>query len=62
MQVIAEAVETEEQYGFLKGERCDAMLGFLFGTPVAITERGILARLTAQAGHSYTQLTSRDIN
>jgi EAL domain-containing protein (putative c-di-GMP-specific phosphodiesterase class I) len=37
LQVIAEGVESEEQLRFLRLLRCDAMQGFLFCRPLAVT-------------------------
>ena len=34
MKVIAEGVETEEQYQFLKNEMCDEIQGFYFYKPM----------------------------
>jgi diguanylate cyclase (GGDEF)-like protein/PAS domain S-box-containing protein len=38
MDVIAEGVETEEQFNFLKGFGCLAYQGYLFGKPIPIGE------------------------
>ena len=34
LKVVAEGVETREQYEFLKARNCDFVQGFLFSTPV----------------------------
>ena len=34
MKVLAEGVETEEQYQFLKNEMCDEIQGFYFYKPM----------------------------
>ena len=34
LQVVAEGVETDAQLGFLKGEGCDLIQGYLTGKPI----------------------------
>ena len=38
LKVVAEGVESEEQFAFLKDRRCDYMQGYLFGYPYSIEE------------------------
>jgi diguanylate cyclase (GGDEF)-like protein len=38
LQVIAEGVETEEQLGFLRQQRCDRIQGFYFSAPIPSEE------------------------
>lgn len=38
LKVIAEGVETEEQYNFLRAKGCDAVQGFLLSKPVPVHE------------------------
>lgn len=38
LTVVAEGVETEEQLGFLRQERCDRIQGFLFSAPMSAEE------------------------
>jgi EAL domain-containing protein (putative c-di-GMP-specific phosphodiesterase class I) len=42
MQVIAEGVETEEQYAFLRSRQCDFIQGYFFGRPVSAEQFGQL--------------------
>ena len=42
MDVLAEGVETEVQYTFLRDQDCKAFQGYLFGKPVAIDEFDVL--------------------
>ena len=38
LSVVAEGVENEEQYAFLKTNSCDEIQGYLFSEPVSATE------------------------
>jgi EAL domain-containing protein (putative c-di-GMP-specific phosphodiesterase class I) len=38
LNVIAEGVESEEQFAFLKSRRCDCVQGYLFGYPFTVEE------------------------
>lgn len=36
MKVIAEGVETQEQFDYLKAQECDFAQGYLFSKPIAL--------------------------
>jgi EAL domain-containing protein (putative c-di-GMP-specific phosphodiesterase class I) len=38
MEVIAEGVETERQYNFLKENGCSSFQGYLFGKPLPLAD------------------------
>jgi diguanylate cyclase (GGDEF)-like protein len=38
LKVIAEGVESEEQFAFLKSRKCDSLQGYLFGYPYTVEE------------------------
>ena len=40
LQIIAEGVESDEQWSFLAAQNCDVLQGYRFGTPVAAHEFG----------------------
>jgi EAL domain-containing protein (putative c-di-GMP-specific phosphodiesterase class I) len=50
MTALAEGVETEDQLGVLRSERCVELQGFLFGRPAPLeTARAMLAALAPDA-------------
>jgi diguanylate cyclase (GGDEF)-like protein/PAS domain S-box-containing protein len=52
LEVIAEGVETEDQYDYLRAEGCDVVQGFLFGRPMPPADLAALLRKQDQAARS----------
>jgi EAL domain-containing protein (putative c-di-GMP-specific phosphodiesterase class I) len=50
LKVVAEGVETAEQYGFLRDQDCDEIQGYYFSPPV---EAASLARLLARSSLEF---------
>jgi EAL domain-containing protein (putative c-di-GMP-specific phosphodiesterase class I) len=49
MSIVAEGVETQEQFGFLAGEGCEALQGYLIGKPLPIAQYAALVGRPAVA-------------
>jgi len=50
LRVVAEGVENEAQWAFLRDHGCDEIQGFLFSRPLAPPECGVLLRREARRG------------
>jgi diguanylate cyclase (GGDEF)-like protein len=58
LQIIAEGVETDEQWSFLVGQDCDILQGFRFGIPVTESNFGktwVNARVAPPEGDEHSQ-------
>lgn len=50
LEVIAEGVETEDQYEYLRAEGCDVVQGYLFGKPMPADELAAVLRYSGPGG------------
>lgn len=50
LEVIAEGVETEDQYEYLRAEGCDVVQGYLFGRPMAPSDLAAILRYSGPGG------------
>ena len=50
LEVIAEGVETEDQYEYLRAEGCDVVQGYLFGKPMAPDDLAAVLRYSGPGG------------
>lgn len=50
LEVIAEGVETEDQYEYLRAEGCDVVQGYLFGKPMAPSDLAAVLRYSGPGG------------
>ena len=57
LEVVAEGVETQEQYDFLRSRGCERAQGYLLGRPVSATElgRGLADRRLADADRQVVE-------
>jgi EAL domain-containing protein (putative c-di-GMP-specific phosphodiesterase class I) len=64
LEVIAEGVETEDQYAYLLAEGCDVIQGYLFGRPVPPAEIEDLLRRQAASptGDAFPHIPVPDLS
>uniref|UniRef100_UPI003562E016 EAL domain-containing protein n=1 Tax=Pontibacterium sp. TaxID=2036026 RepID=UPI003562E016 len=56
LKVVAEGVETDEQYKFIKHYNCDLVQGYLFSKPVPLNELALM--INAQVADSCGRTAS----
>lgn len=59
LKVVAEGVETEQQYQFVKRHNCDLVQGFLFSKPIPLNELSLLLK---KSNRQAEEPNSRAIN
>jgi diguanylate cyclase (GGDEF)-like protein len=58
LEVVAEGVETQSQYEYLKGQACDRIQGYLFSKPLPLEE--LLAKYAGQSAHAQRSAELRE--
>jgi EAL domain-containing protein (putative c-di-GMP-specific phosphodiesterase class I) len=54
LRVVAEGVETQEQYDFLKQNNCDCLQGFLLARPVRLSEWALTQEVAEESASLST--------